>query len=111
MLFAELPPAPPILEAPHFDLEQIGRQTDRMDFRTIRPRCPVGSPGEIVVCAPDPEKERARRLAETYAVAESLPRAEIDIGDGVILDIRLDAGVLANGYIANRVMAGVKFKF
>lgn len=77
----------------------------------IRPRCPVSSSGEIVVCAPDPEQERARRLPETYTVTEGLPRAEVDIGKGVSLDVHLDAGAMPNGYTANRVMVGVKFKF
>ena len=112
MLFAEPPPAPPIaLEVPAFDLEQIGREGGGVDLRTIRPRCPEGRPNEIVVCAPDPEKERARRLPETYAVAGGIPRAEIDIGKGVSLDMHLDAGALPNGYTANRIMVGVKFKF
>ena len=111
MAFAELPPVPSVLEAPLFDLGQIDGEAERIDFSTIGRRCPGGSPGEIVVCAPDPETERARPLAETYAIAKSLPRAEIDIGDDVSLDVHLDAGKLANGYTANRVMVGVKFKF
>lgn len=111
MPFAEPPPVPPILEAPAFDLGQVEREADGVDLRTIRPRCPEGRAGEIVVCAPDPEKERARRLPETYDVTDGLPRAEIDIGDGVRLDVHLDSGALPNGYTANRVMVGVKFKF
>lgn len=64
-----------------------------------------------MVCATDPEEQRARRLPDTYAIAEALPRAEIDLGNGVSLDIHLDSGALPNGYAANRVMVGVKFKF
>ena len=111
MAFADLPPKPPILEAPAFDLSQAGREAGKVDLRTIRPRCPVGRADEIVVCASDPEKERARSLPETYMVAEGLPRAEIDLGGGVSLDVHLDAGAMPNGYTANRIMVGVKFKF
>ncbi len=111
MPFAELPPVPPVLEAPSLDLERVDRVAERIDLKTIRPRCPEGKAGEIVVCAPDPEEYRARRLPDTYTVSEGLPRAEIDIGQGVSLDVHLDSGSLANGYTANRVMVGVKFKF
>lgn len=111
MLFAELPPAPPAMEAPPLDLERVGRDDEDIDFRTIRPRCPEGAPGEIVVCAPDPEKHRARRLPDSYNVTEGMPRAEIDLGSGVSMDVHLDSGTLSNGYTANRVMVGVKFKF
>lgn len=102
---------PPVLEAPSLDLEQVDRAAEIIDLKTIRPRCPEGKAGEIVVCATDPEEHRARRLPDIYAVTEGLPRAEIDIGQGVSLDVHLDSGVLANGYSANRVMVGVKFKF
>lgn len=111
MPFAELPPEPPVLEAPPLDLERVGREAYPVDLRTIRPRCPESRPGEIVVCAPNPEEQRARRLPDTYAITEGLPRAEIDLGDGVSLDVHLDAGAMPNGYTANRVMVGVKFKF
>ncbi|KTE05786.1 hypothetical protein ATE67_19415 [Sphingopyxis sp. H050] len=111
MPFAEQPPVPPVLEAPSLDLERVDRAAERIDLKTIRPRCPEGRGNEIVVCAPDPEEHRARRLPDTYAVTEGLPRAEIDVGNGVSLDVHLDSGSLANGYTANRVMVGVKFKF
>ena len=111
MPFAELPPVPPVLEAPSLDLEQVDRAAEIIDLKTIRPRCPEGKAGEIVVCATDPEEHRARRLPDNYAVTEGLPRAEIDMGQGVSLDVHLDSGLLANGYSANRVMVGVKFKF
>lgn len=111
MAFADLPPKPPILEALAFDLSQTGREPDNVDLRTVRPRCPVGRADEIVVCATDPEKERARSLPETYTVAEGLPRAEIQVGERVSLDLHLDAGAMPNGYTANRIMVGVKFKF
>lgn len=109
MPFTELPPAPPAWVVSDFDLARAGEEDGGIDLRTIKPRCPVGTPGEIVVCATDPEKERARPLPE--AVSEALPRAEIDVGGGVSLDVHLDSGALPNGYSANRVMVGVKFKF
>lgn len=111
MLFADLPPLPPALIASDFDLAEAGEEDGSIDLRTIRPRCPTSKAGEIVVCARDPEEGRARRLPDTYAVDEALPRAEIDVGGGVSLDLHLDGGTLPNGYTANRVMVGVKFKF
>lgn len=111
MPFAELPPVPPVLEAPSSDLKQVDRAAEKIDLTIIRPRCPEGRAGEIVVCAPDPEEHRARRLPDRYAVSEGPPRAEVDIGQGVSLDIHLDSGSLANGYAANRVMVGFKLKF
>lgn len=111
MPFAELPPAPPALEVSAFDLEQVGQGPGGVDLKTVTRRCPKAAPGEIVVCAPDPEKERARDLPDTYVTDETLPRAEIDMGKGVSLDVHVDSGALPNGYTANRVMAGVKIKF
>ena len=111
MPFAEPPPLPPAFEVSRFDLAQVGSGEGSIDLRTVKPRCPISVSGEIVVCAPDPEKERAGPLPDTYSVAPGLPRAEIDIGGGASLNIHLDSGTLANGHIANRVMVGVKFKF
>ena len=64
-----------------------------------------------MVCATDPEKERVTPLPDPYVVGEAVPRAAIDLGGGVSLDVHLDAGSMPNGYTANRVMVGVKFKF
>lgn len=65
---------PPFQEALSLDLERVDRAAELIDLKTIRPRCPEGRAGEIVVCAPDPEEYRAKRLPETYAVTEGLPR-------------------------------------
>lgn len=109
MPFTELPPAPPALIVSDFDLARANEENSGIDLRTIKPRCPMGQPGEIVVCATDPEKERVRPLPDT--TDEALPRAEIDVGGGVTLDVHLDSGALPNGYTANRVMVGIRFKF
>ena len=110
MAFADLPP-PPALEAPAFDLAQVDAAPGKIDLRTIKPRCPEGKPGEIVVCATDPEKERARPLTGPDAEGQGLPRAEFDLGNGVSMDVHFDAATLPNGYTANRVMVGFKIKF
>lgn len=111
MPFAELPPVPPVLEAPSLDPKQVDRAAEKIDLKIIRPRCPEGKAGEIVVCASDPEEHRARRLPDRYAVSEGPPRAEVAIGNGASVDIHVDSGSMANGYTANRVMVGFKLKF
>jgi len=109
MPVADTPPEPPPAQV--FDLAQLSVADQAADFRAVRPRCPVGRPGEIVVCAPDPEKERLRALPQDYAVTEGLPRAELGIAGGVSLDVHLDSATLAGGQTANRVMVGAKIKF
>lgn len=111
MPFAEQPPTPPALEMSAFDLTQIDGEADRIAFRIIAPRCPKPKPNEIVVCATDPERERARDLPTTYGEGDALPRAEIDVGKGANLDVHLDAAALPNGYTANRILVGAKIKF
>ncbi|MCJ2178530.1 hypothetical protein [Novosphingobium album (ex Hu et al. 2023)] len=76
-----------------------------------KPRCPLSTGREIVVCAPDPEKSRLRPLTDAYAVEEGLPRAKVDIGEGVTLDLHMDSAAMPNGTVSNRIMAGVKIAF
>jgi hypothetical protein len=106
----DLPPAPPPIEAVSFDLAQLPSGDDRPGLRVVRPRCPEGRPGEIVVCAPNPEKERLRPLPDTYVVEEGLPRAELGLGDNATLDMHVDQAALP-GAVSNRVMVGAKIKF
>ncbi|MYL96352.1 hypothetical protein GR702_01005 [Novosphingobium sp. FGD1] len=110
MPITDLPPAPPAFEASAFDLEQMA-PAQGGDFRAVKPRCPQGRPGEIVVCAPDPEKERVRPLPDTYVVADGPPRAEIQLNDAVTLDAHLDSATMPNGQTAQRIMVGAKIKF
>lgn len=105
------PPPPPAIEAAAFDLAQMPSGDDRIDLHAVRRRCPEGRPGEIVVCAPDPEKERLRPLPDTYAVEEGLPRAEMQLSDTVGLDAHLDSATLGAGQTTQRIMVGAKIKF
>jgi hypothetical protein len=107
MPIADLPPAPPALEAPAFDLAQMPRE---VDLRAVKPRCPVARGNEIVVCAPDPEKERLRPLPDTYVVEEGLPRAQLNLGENATIDLRVSQEGLP-GAMSNRVMVGAKIKF
>lgn len=109
MPIADLPPAPLAVEASAFDLSQLPGD-GRVDLRAVKPRCPVGHPGEIVVCAPDLEKDRLRPLPDAYVTAGALPRAEVGLGGGASLGANLqDARV--GGFPSNRVMVTAKLKF
>ncbi|MBT0669927.1 hypothetical protein HT136_16295 [Novosphingobium profundi] len=109
-------PAPSAVTGPAFDLATLDANEPDHSFHAVRPRCTRASrPGEIVVCAPDPEAER---LGDTggfrgYTAPEGkgLPRAAIDFGEGARLDLHLDTAVLPNGMVSNRVMVGIKVPF
>jgi hypothetical protein len=111
MPIADLPPPPPpAIEAAAFDLAQIPSGDEGIVFRVVRRRCPEGRPGEIVVCAGNPEKERVRPLQGTYVTEEGLPRAEMDLGENATLDLHVEQNVMP-GAVSNRVMVGAKIKF
>ncbi|PZQ54851.1 MAG: hypothetical protein DI555_12155 [Novosphingobium pentaromativorans] len=93
-----------------FDLRQM-RSSSGANYSVISPRCPEGRPGEIVVCAPDPEKERLRPLPEGYDVPQGPPRLEMKLDETTTADVHLQAEVFPNGTTSNRVMVGVKKKF
>lgn len=105
-----LPPQPPVLEAPAFDLAAMP-QGEGMDLRAVKPRCPVGRPGEIVVCAPDTEKERVRPLPDTYVTEEGIPRAQFGLDDKSSIGVELDSATLGAGQVSNRAMVRYKLKF
>lgn len=110
---ADAPAAPPpaaeqSLDA--FDLAQL-RASDRIGVTIVPRRCPEGRPGEIVVCAPDPEANRVHALPDTYKVTEGFGRAEREIAPGVVADVHLDSVTMPGGTVSNRVMAGVKIAF
>ncbi|KMS55148.1 hypothetical protein V474_19085 [Novosphingobium barchaimii LL02] len=113
MPFADLPPAPPPAaeQAQVFDLARLPAGDGNVDLRAVKPRCPAGRAGEIVVCAPDPEKQRVRPLPNTYVVEEGLPRAAMDLGGGVSVDIHAEAVGMPGGAVSNRLMIGGKVKF
>lgn len=110
MPFADIPPAPTVIEASAFDLAQLPRREQGIDLRAVKPRCPAGRSGEIVVCAPDPEKNRVRPLPDTYVVAEGLPRAELGLGENASIDVHVEQHAMP-GAASNRVMVGAKLKF
>jgi len=110
MPLADEPPQPPAIEAPLFDLAQMPRD-DGMDLRAVKPRCPEGRPGEIVVCAQNPEKERVRPLPDTYVTPEGLPRAEVGLSENSSLGIEVEAAAIGNQQISNRAMVRYKLKF
>ncbi|TCM17304.1 hypothetical protein EDF56_106421 [Novosphingobium sp. PhB165] len=93
-----------------FDLARL-RGDDGNAITLVRKRCPEGKPGEIVVCAPDPEANRLRALPDTYQVTEGLGRAERQIAPGVVADVHMDSVTMPGGVVSNRVMAGVKIAF
>ncbi|PNU04686.1 hypothetical protein [Novosphingobium guangzhouense] len=110
MPIADLPPEPPAMAAPLFDLAQMP-QDEGVDLRAIKPRCPVGRPGEIVVCATNPEKERMRPLPDTYETAEGLPRAQLGLSENETIGVDLEAATLGGGQVSNRAMVRYKLKF
>lgn len=111
MPIADLPPPPSALQAPSFDLAQLQSGASELDLRAVKPRCPIGRPGEIVVCAPDPKQNRTKPQPDAYAMEEGLPRAELGLGENASIDIHLDKMVMPTGQTASRVMVGAKIKF
>jgi hypothetical protein len=93
-----------------FDLRQM-RNSPGARFSVVPPRCPEGRPGEIVVCAPDPEKERLRPLPEDYEMPSAVPRLEMKLDENTTADVHLQAERFPNGIVSNRLMVGVKRKF
>lgn len=99
------PPAPPAM----FDLAQLADKG--VDLRAVRRRCPEGRPGEIVVCAPDPEKQRVRPLPDTYVIPEGLPRAQVGLSENQSIGVELESAGLGGGQVSNRAMVRYKLKF
>ncbi|KPH64435.1 hypothetical protein ACLIMP_05315 [Novosphingobium aerophilum] len=93
-----------------FDLRQLRAPPDAR-FSAVRPRCPEARSGEIVVCAPDPERERLRPLPEGYDIPEGPPRLEMKLDETTSADVHLEAQVFPNGTVSNRLMVGLKKKF
>jgi len=40
-----------------------------------------------------------------------MPRAQVGLGDGVTLDVHVDAAAMPDGTVSNRIMIGTKIKF
>ncbi|KHK89366.1 hypothetical protein [Novosphingobium malaysiense] len=110
----DLPPDSPVVmaQAPvPFDLADVSGDDVGLDLKVVKPRCPLSSGHEIVVCAPDPEANRLRPLPDTYVTQGGLPRAEVDLGGGASLDLHVDSAAMPDGSVSNRVMVGVKVAF
>lgn len=93
-----------------FDLRRM-RSAPGMSFSAVRPRCPEGRPGEIVVCAPDPDRERVQPLPQEFEMPSTVPRLEMKLDENTTADLHLQAEVFPNGTVSNRVIVGVKRKF
>ncbi|EQB15837.1 MAG: hypothetical protein K0R64_2310 [Novosphingobium lindaniclasticum] len=93
-----------------FDLRQM-RSAPGMRFSVVRPRCPESRPGEIVVCAPDPDRERVLPLPQEFEMPSAVPRLEMKLDENTTADLHLQAEAFPNGTVSNRVMVGVKRKF
>ncbi|TYC92491.1 hypothetical protein [Novosphingobium sp. BW1] len=119
MPLAEPAPVPPILSQEStvrsFDLADLGTEENTIDFRVVQRRCARASrPGEIVVCAPDPEAERLGTISGAQDFEPSgngPPRAAIKLTENIEADIHVDPYGLPNGMVSNRVMVGVKVAF
>lgn len=111
---AEQPASPPPVAAEQsldaFDLAKL-RGEDSGTLVIIPRRCPAGGPGEIVVCAPNSEKDRLRPLPDTYVMTEGLGRAERQIAPGVVTGVDLSSVAMPGGVVSNRVMFNLKVGF
>jgi len=106
----DLPPPSIELTQPataRFDLAEIATPASGRDFHAIKPRCGAPRTGEIVVCAPDPEKQRLRPLP---ALPGQQPPGEIALSDSVNLGAHVESTMIG-GAPSNRVMVDVKLKF
>ncbi|MFC0682975.1 hypothetical protein [Novosphingobium clariflavum] len=111
---ADQPAVPPPLAAEQsldsFDLATL-RAEESTVLIVVPRRCPVGKPGEIVVCAPNPEADRLRPLPDTYVVTEGLGRAERQIAPGTMAGVDMSSVAMPGGVVSNRVMFNLKMGF
>lgn len=74
-----------------------------------RARCPLGAPGEIVVCAPNDEHYRLRPLPEENP-GKGKGDAQVELSDRAAAGVEVErAGV--GGFISSRAMVRFKLKF
>jgi hypothetical protein len=98
--------APPVaITAP---LEEPSTRIKIPVFVPSGSRCPPHEPGEIVVCAEDPEKFRLRPPPDK--LAEPIPRPRLKMSEGTSIGAELE-GVGIGGQVSNRVMVRAKIKF
>ena len=111
----------PVLEAPssvalpHVAAEFDAATEARPGLTTIvvRPRCAIGTAGEIVVCASDNARNRLSVLPngpQVDAPAEGLPKAEMRLNENAIIDVHAETARIS-GVPSNRMMVGVKIGF
>lgn len=112
--------APVVAEAgaTAFDLAQLDTSDKTIDWSVVRKRCDYAAarPGEIVVCAPDPDAERLGELRglngyEPPPETTGLPRAAWKLNDSTTLDVHVESQTMPGGVVSNRAMVGLKIAF
>ncbi len=97
--------APPAVALPHIATEFAGATEPGL---LIKPRCDVGKPGEIVVCASDPKRYRLEPLAASSP--EGMLKAEARLSRNATIDLHAEQ-VMISGTPSNRAMVGLKIGF
>jgi hypothetical protein len=78
---------------------------------TPRPDCPVNDNGDIVVCArKDNDQFRVKALPERYSRDPQRIKAETHLNANTTLSAETEAASVG-GFVSNRLMARLKFKF
>jgi len=105
-----LPATPPAIELPQLAAE-FGPAAQTQAARSIvivHPRCAEGKPGEIVVCAADPKRDRLIPLPEMPE--EALPEARWQVSDRASVVVHGETSMIS-GVPSNRAMVGIKIGF
>ncbi len=78
---------------------------------TPRPDCPVSDSGDIVVCArKDNDQFRLKTLSQRYSADPQRSKAETSLNANTKLSAETEAASVG-GFVSNRLMARLKFKF
>ncbi|MBS0482438.1 MAG: hypothetical protein JSR96_09855 [Proteobacteria bacterium] len=106
----EAPPQPP-LEAAAPLAAQHGSAPERFQIPIVTPnpeRCPPARPGEIVVCAADPESFRMRPIVPPGR--DPAPPNQIRLGENSSVETGVEQATVG-GWSSNRAMVRYKLKF
>lgn len=104
-----MPDMPPAVALPHVAAEFEAAAGGTPGARVlVRRRCAAGRPGEIVVCAGDPQRNRLAALPATGA--EDMPKAEARLSERVTLDVHTETAQIS-GVPSHRAMVGLKVGF
>jgi hypothetical protein len=78
---------------------------------TPRPDCPVSNSGDIIVCArKDNDQFRLKPLSQRYSADPQRIKAETHLNANTALSAETEAGSVG-GFVSNRIMARLKWKF